>query len=279
MTGLPRTASSYAAFDRPPLDAGELRRALVVGDGPAADVIVVESTGSTNADLLELAESGAPAGTVYAAEYQNAGRGRLDRGWDTPARSGLMFSVLLRPTGVPPRSWTWLPLLAGCAVHQTVRDVARVPAALKWPNDVLVDDRKLCGILVQRADTPEGPAAVVGIGLNVSMTADELPTATATSLAVEGAAETDRDRLLRGIVRNLIALHDAWCDQGGDPEVGLRAAYVGRCATVGRQVRIHLGEDKVAEGTAIDVDGDGRLVVDHGGESTAYGAGDVVHVR
>lgn len=276
--------SPYAQLDRPPLNAAALRRALIEPRGLVSDVQVVASTGSSNADVVALAERGADEGLLYVAEHQSAGRGRLDRDWTTPARSGLTFSLLLRPTDVPPKRWTWLPLLVGCAVQQTLLELAGVPAELKWPNDVLVEGRKLCGILLQRVDAGDGPAAaVVGVGLNVSLTAEELPTPTATSLVLENASCVDRDPLLRALVRNLATLYAAWRAEGGDPvggpDGGLRAAYAGRCGTLGRLVQVHLGDGVVVEGRAEDVDTDGRLIVVHGGERTAYGAGDVVHVR
>ena len=145
------------------------------------------------------------------AEHQTAGRGRLDRSWVTPPRSALTFSVLLRPT-VPAAAWPWLPLLTGHAVSTALR-TAGFDASVKWPNDVLLpvdgEDRKVAGILVERVETPTGPAAVVGIGINVGMTADELPVPEATSLALAGERSRP-DRAARpgprhplGLVRRL----------------------------------------------------------------------------
>ena len=140
---------------RPPLDADRL----------PAGVEILSEAPSTNAALAERARAGALEGAVVVAEHQTAGRGRLDRTWETPARSALTFSVLLRPN-LSASSWPWIPLLVGYAVQAALAD--RLPAiALKWPNDVLVEERKLGGILVERVDTPTGPAAVVGIGINV----------------------------------------------------------------------------------------------------------------
>ena len=119
---------------------------------------------------------------MVVAEHQTAGRGRLDRSWETPPRAALTFSVLLRPS-VGPEQWPWLPLLTGYAVGTALRD-AGFDAGVKWPNDVLIGDLKVAGILVERVDTPTGPAAVLGVGLNVSTTAEELPVPTATSLAL-----------------------------------------------------------------------------------------------
>jgi BirA family biotin operon repressor/biotin-[acetyl-CoA-carboxylase] ligase len=202
------------------------------------------------------------AGLVVVAEQQTAGRGRVDRSWESPPRSGLTFSVLLRPV-LPAPEWGWLPLLTGLAVARALRLRAEVDALLKWPNDVLVDGRKVCGVL---AEVPGPGAVVVGIGLNVSTRRDELPVETATSLLLEHAASTDRDTLLRAVLRELARVM-------ADPVEG-RAGYRAMCSTLGLEVRLEL-PDRAVTGVAERVDDDGRLVVD----GTAYGAGDVVHLR
>jgi len=155
---------------RPPIDPAQLV-------APAGWRIEVEqATPSTNAAVAARARDGEEPGLVLVTEHQTAGRGRLDRVWETPARSSLTFSVLLRPD-VPPTSWSWLPLLTGYAVQAALAD--RLPdIALKWPNDVLVDGgdtgagRKVAGILVERIDTDHGPMAVVGVGINVDQSLD-----------------------------------------------------------------------------------------------------------
>lgn len=264
----------YGDLDRPPLDAAALRAALVGPGSLWTDVVVTPTTRSTNADLAVAAVQGAPEGTIHTTDHQIAGRGRLDRSWEAPAGSGLAVSVLLRPTRVPASRWVWLPLLVGLAVDATVNgfDVA---AGLKWPNDVLVGDRKIAGILLERVETPSGPAAIVGVGLNVSMREDELPVDTATSLAIEGASETDRTIVLRSFLRNLETLYRSWLASEGDPGAGIRDSYARRCTTLGRRVRVSLPDGTFLEGEASDLDDHGRLVVD----GKAVSAGDVTHVR
>jgi BirA family transcriptional regulator, biotin operon repressor / biotin---[acetyl-CoA-carboxylase] ligase len=266
---------------RPPLDAERLAAAdpdLLTG----LTVEVVEEAASTNALVIERARSGAAEGLVVAAEHQTAGRGRLDRTWETPPRSALTFSVLLRPTA-PTASWPWLPLLAGYAVDKALK-AAGYEASVKWPNDVLLGGQKVAGILVERVDTDAGPAAVVGIGLNVGMTADELPVPEATSLAVASPGEVpDRTALLVSMLASLWESYTAW--QAGGDLAGMRLAesYVAACATIGQQVRVDLPAGEVLTGTASGIDPSGRLVVEHStdGEAghTAVSAGDVVHVR
>lgn len=248
---------------------------------PGLQVEVLEETPSTNAEVAERARAGAPEWTVVVTEHQTRGRGRLDRTWETPAGSALTFSVLLRPI-VPAPQWPWLPLLTGYAVTKAL--VADGYAAgVKWPNDVLIrsgtEERKVCGILVERVETPDGPAAVVGIGLNTGMTPEELPVPTATSLAIEKGEQPDRTGLLLLLLGTLAEAYDAW-QLGGDAAAArLQTSYSESCVTVGRQVRAELPGGAVLEGEAVRVDESGRLVVRTSDGETAVGAGDVVHVR
>ena len=265
---------SFRDLDRPPLDARALQSALVSPGGFWTEVVVTSSTTSTNADLAAAAREGAAEGTVHTTDHQVAGRGRLDRTWDSPEGSGIAVSVLLRPTDVPAGRWVWLPLLVGLAVAATVEECGVQPG-LKWPNDVEVGGRKVAGILLERVDTPDGPAAVVGVGLNVTMRSDELPVDTATSLLLEDASETDRTVVLRLLLRNLEALYRAWRGAGGDPAAGVRDSYVRRCVTIGSDVTVAMPDGSTLSGRADDVDDLGRLVVD----GTAVSAGDITHVR
>ena len=269
----------WSDLGRPPLREASLRRGLLAPDGDYARIDVVGSTGSTNADLAAAARSGAPDRTVLIAEHQSAGRGRNTRAWLAPPRAGLSLSVLLRPEGVPGNRWGWLPLLVGVAVADAVSAAAEIPTALKWPNDLLVNGRKCAGILAEVADAG---AFVVGIGLNVTQRPDELPPdADATSLAIEAAACTDRDPLLRAVLRELAVLDRRWRDHAGDPDAtGLRDAYRARCATLGRRVDVRLPGDVTLVGEAADIDEYGRLQVrDEHGEEHRVAAGDVIHVR
>jgi BirA family biotin operon repressor/biotin-[acetyl-CoA-carboxylase] ligase len=275
-------ATSWSDLTRPPLNAEAARRALVRPGGRWTDLQLVEETESTNADLVAAARNGAATGLVRVAEHQTGGRGRLGRRWQAPRRSGLTVSLLLRP-GVPAERWPWLPLLTGVAVAETCRRVAEVDAVVKWPNDVLVDGRKVAGVLTERVDTPVGAVAVVGIGLNVSLGQHELPVPTASSLALAGGSQLDRAVLLRSLLRTFDALFSVWEAATGDPamgEPGLHASYTQRCSTLGQVVRADLPDGTSVHGQALEVDADGRLVVavSTGGRAV-LGAGDVVHVR
>jgi BirA family biotin operon repressor/biotin-[acetyl-CoA-carboxylase] ligase len=197
--------------------------------------------------------------------------------------------VLLRPVGVPAALLGWLPLLAGVAAAASVRAVVAVDATLKWPNDVLVGERKLGGILAER--TPA--AVVIGIGINVWQTrADLPPDAAATSLALAaeagaaGPADAGgpglRERLLARLLDELGRWYESWRDQaspGNADTCGLRQEYVRRCATLGREVTVTMPGTKPVTGIATGVDGTGRLEVRTAGGLVAVTAGDVVHVR
>ncbi|PYC77591.1 biotin--[acetyl-CoA-carboxylase] ligase [Streptomyces tateyamensis] len=272
--------SPWTDLDRPPLDAEALRRDLLVPGGRWTALDVVEETGSTNSDLTARSREGEPEGAVLVAERQYAGRGRLDRAWSAPARSGLFLSMLLRPT-VPRERLGWLPILVGVSVAATVHRVSGVSVGLKWPNDLQVEidgeERKLGGILTELT----GEAVVAGLGLNVTLRADELPVPTAASLALAGAEVTDRATLLRALLREFAELYGEWQGAAGDPQAsGLLPAYAARCTTLGRQVLVQLPGDRELRGEAVALDTDGRLVVRTAdGSRQAVGAGDVVHVR
>lgn len=268
-------SSRWSDLERPPLAEAALRSALLVPEGLWTDLRVVDETGSTNADAAAAVRAGAAEGLVIVAELQTAGRGRADRTWQAPLRSGLAVSVLLRPP-FPRDTWGWLPLLTGLAVVSPLAPISGLDLGLRWPNDVLVGERKLAGLLAEVVDD----AVVVGLGLNVSLRADELPVPTATSLAIEASTVTDREPVLRAVLRDLERCYLALVAAGGDAErSGLLDAYRSVCTTVGRQVRVTLPGDRVLEGTAVDVDPAGRLVVDTADGRHALAAGDVVHVR
>ncbi|QNN54830.1 biotin--[acetyl-CoA-carboxylase] ligase [Nocardioides mesophilus] len=266
--------------ERPPLDRSLLAAATAAAPGSRWRVEVVAESPSTNAEVAARARAGEPEGLVLVAEHQTAGRGRLDRTWVTPARSALTCSVLLAPAEVPAARWPWLPLLTGLAVVEAVRRTTGLEAALKWPNDVLVGDAKVAGILVERVERDAGgAAAVVGVGLNVSLRSAELPVPTATSLATALGAEVDRTRLLVHLLDTLGEQYDAWRRSAGDAADGLRPAYLSACDTVGRRVRVDLPTGERLEGRAAGVDADGRLQVTTAAGPRVLGAGDVVHVR
>jgi BirA family biotin operon repressor/biotin-[acetyl-CoA-carboxylase] ligase len=156
---------------------------------------------------------------------------------------------------------------------------------LKWPNDLLLGGAKCAGILAEGVpDAAGGPAVVLGVGLNVTLRADELPESPtglpATSLRLAGAEVTDRDPLLRATLRGVATWYDRWRAADGDAAAsGLRGAYLSRCATVGKQVRVLLPGGADFAGAATGVDDSGRLVVRTGEGDRTVAAGDVLHLR
>lgn len=261
----------------PPLDESTLRDALVGPGLPWRALDVVAETGSTNADLLARAGTGDDIdGAVLLAESQTAGRGRHGRHWVTPPGTALALSVGVAADRVPPAGWGWLTLATGVAVADALVDVGVIDAGLKWPNDVVVGDRKLAGILAEVA----APTAVivVGLGLNVAMTAAEAPDPAAASLAMLGVGMDDRNALATKMLDNLAARVEAWRTVGGaDP--ALMDDYRRYSRTLGARVRADMPGDRRIEGLAAAVDELGRLCIDTGGQTVAVSAGDITHLR
>jgi BirA family transcriptional regulator, biotin operon repressor / biotin---[acetyl-CoA-carboxylase] ligase len=231
------------------------------------DVRWVDETDSTNSRLLDEARAGGPEGVVLVADHQTAGRGRLGRRWEAPPGSSLLVSVLLRPD-VPLGRAHLVTMAAGLAASDACEAVAGVRPGLKWPNDLVVDDAKLAGLLAE--SVVEGDALralVVGMGLNITAA----PAEGATALADHATGAVERRPLL-----------DAWLERL-DPRLDaldeVLADYRPRCATLGRDVRVERPDGGVLTGTAAHVTDDGHLVVDTGRGRVAVAVGDVVHVR
>lgn len=246
----------------------DIRSALARALADVAPAVEVrERTRSTNDDAKDLARAGAAHLTVVVADAQTQGRGRRGRRWEAEPGTALLASWVIRPS-LPPERWPVLPLLAGLACAEAVRARTGVAADLKWPNDLLVGDRKLGGILVEA----EPPAfAIAGVGINVSQAA--LPAAlagTATSIALEGGARLDRADLLAGILRSFEAAL-------AEPAAALER-YRALCATLGRRVRVLRDRDQM-EGVAVDVDAGGALRLRTGAGEETIAAGEVEHLR
>ncbi len=243
-------------------------------------VHVVETIDSTNAKLLADAAGdpdGHPHLSLVVTRDQRAGRGRLDRTWTTPPGTALAVSVLLRVSAVPAAMRGWIPLIAGAAMTRAVAaQLSGHDVALKWPNDVLVDGRKISGILAEVL--PSDPfAVVVGAGVNTAMTDADLPITTATSFAALGR-EADEDRLLADFLTGLRDRIAALAVAGGRSDA-VHADIQELCATVGSDVRVSLPDGTTLVGRATGLDAEGRLLVRTADAETAVAAGDVVHVR
>ncbi|HEY3811278.1 MAG TPA: biotin--[acetyl-CoA-carboxylase] ligase [Acidimicrobiales bacterium] len=225
---------------------------------------LLEVTDSTNRVVAERAAAGAAEGLVVVADVQTAGRGRLDRSWEAQPGAALLVSVVLRPADLPASRWHLLTAATGLAAVEACVEVGGFTPDLKWPNDLLAGDCKLAGILAETS----GGGVVVGMGLNVH----GAPPGAAWADA-EAGRRLDRAALL---VASLTAL-DGLLGGGWDR---LAAVYRAACATVGRQVRVQMG-DTALVGWAAGIDDDGRLVVVPvgGGPPVTVSAGDVTHLR
>lgn len=234
----------------------------------------VAVTGSTNSDLVA---SGLPDLSVLVAGSQTDGRGRSGREWSSPANSSLSVSILLRPGISNINRLAWLPLLTGLAMTRAVRSLG-VAAVVKWPNDVLVNDKKICGVLSELL--PDASGVVVGAGLNLAQTQAELPIEAATSMLLEGAG-VPLDKALHAYLNEFVPLYKQFVAANGDPNAGLRDAVKESCTTIGRRVRAIMPGDSEIEGLAIDIDESGRLLLSVEGDHTLYAvaAGDIVHLR
>ncbi len=233
------------------------------------DVRYVEETGSTNDDLGELARAGAPVGMVLRAGHQSAGRGRLGRTWEASPHSSLLVSVLLDAEAVPFLAVARVAL----ATADACRDLAGVHAALKWPNDLMVDERKLAGLL---AEAQVGSATmVVGVGCNIVWPppAERPPELAERAVALSElvARPPEPGVLLDGLLSALAGWLEA------QPHEVL-AAYRARCSTLGLQIRVDLGGRSI-EGRAVDITASGGLAVTSAGGTEVVHAGDVVHLR
>lgn len=257
---------------RPMLTQSELTAALVQRGCPWTECEVVDSTGSTNADLADRASQLA-TGFVRAANEQRAGRGRLGRSWSSPAGASVSFSVLLR-SAAPGEQLGWVPLMTGLAVVAAIAEMGASPA-LKWPNDVLLPGGKVAGILAERV----GSAVVVGVGINTGMTSAELPVPEATSLSIDGLVDVDPNSLVAACVTGIHQRFERWLAAGADAQrSGLTEAYAEVCSTLGREVSVRL-PDRSLIGVAVGVDRAGQLLVRSDGRDQVVAAGDVTHLR
>ncbi|MDO7881101.1 biotin--[acetyl-CoA-carboxylase] ligase [Antiquaquibacter soli] len=237
---------------------------------------------STNRELVRLAALGGVEHlTALATTNQTAGRGRLGRTWTAPAGTTIAVSVFIAGGPDAPAFATrmaWLPLAAGLAMTRTVRSLLPGrPVSLKWPNDVQVDGLKVSGIL---GEIVPAAGAVLGAGLNLTMSREQLPVATATSLTLEGAGPEDLvERAASAYLSELESAWRAFEEAGFDPEAGLRASVSAVCGTIGRDVRVELPDGSELFGVAEAIDAEGRLVVGDESGRRAVAAGDVTHLR
>lgn len=247
---------------RAPLDQSAITAAL----SRYWRVSVVGLTTSTQDDLVKKITAGdARNGEVIVADFQSAGRGRLDRTFSAPASTALLFSLYL----IPERSrenWGFIPLLAGLSVARALTEVNR-EISVKWPNDLLIGEKKVAGII----STLHGQGVIVGIGLNVSMTSEDLPVPSATSMELEGFTTLDRNQLIAMILNSLEEDFINW-DHGSS----FCDLYLAHSSTIGRHVQIELPSGVKIQSKALSIDELGQLHLEDG---RCISVGDVIHLR
>ena len=238
----------------------------------------VASTGSTNTDLTAQAAA-LPDFAVLVAGEQVSGRGRSGRSWEAPAGTSMMASVLLRPNSVSPTQYSWLPLIAGMSLANAVSSFGGATRAkVKWPNDVLIADHKVAGVLSEAL--PDLSGVVIGTGLNVYQTREQLPVETATSLTLAGINVPSIDAILSEYLKQLRRNYEEFVSYAGElAGTDLLQSIKDTCGTIGRQVRAILPGDKELVGSAVDIDTLGRIVIEHDGKHTPVSVGDIVHLR
>ena len=250
-------------------------------------LLVLDETTSTN-DVLVAAAAEEPSFSVVVTGSQTAGRGRLGRQWVAPPGASLAASVLLRPVlpaGEPLalEHFGWLPLIAGAAMCAAIQPLVPGRVGLKWPNDVQIDGLKVCGLLAELA--PGGEAVVMGSGVNLSLTREQLPTPLATSLILAGSTlEGDElaDAVLSAYLQQLRTLLADFLRYGADVHASGTLDLVSElCTTLGQQVRVELPGGENLIGAATGIDRSGRLVVRRSSDGlvSAVAAGDVTHLR
>jgi BirA family transcriptional regulator, biotin operon repressor / biotin---[acetyl-CoA-carboxylase] ligase len=228
---------------------------------------VLEQTGSTQNDLIQLISQGlAGNGEVIASEFQSAGRGRLDRNFIAPTSSALLFSLYIEPKR-DRADWGFLSQLAALTLHSVIAPNLERDILLKWPNDILIEEKKVAGLLAQATDK----GVVIGIGLNVSMTISELPIPHATSIAISGGKELDRNLLLANFLNTFQANFQDW-----DNGASFITKYTSICSTIGQEVEIEVLGRENRQGRAQGILNSGALLLADG---FAVTVGDVVHLR
>ncbi len=221
-----------------------------------ARIHAFSSTGSTMDVAHRFASGGSPEGTLVVAESQTHGRGRAGRGWVSPPGQGIYASLILRPRVVAAQM-SQMTLLAAVAAAQTMERTTKLEPTIRWPNDLLLGDKKVAGILTESAmDRGSVSYVIVGIGLNVNGHRADLPHI-ATSLAIASHHPVDRLDVLRTLLQTWEWWYDRWRRQGFDP---VRHAFAERCMTLGQTVRLQIrGQSRI--GHAVRLDEEGGLVV------------------
>jgi BirA family biotin operon repressor/biotin-[acetyl-CoA-carboxylase] ligase len=244
------------------------------------DLRMYDSVESTNDLAMSLAsKDGVSSGTVLVADRQTRGKGRLNRKWESPAGRNVYLSMVLRPE-LAPRDATILTVLAAVAGARAVRRVGNIPVTIKWPNDLVLSDRKLGGILSEmRTDPDRITVAVIGVGINVNMESADFPEelrGTATSVLMAAGRSIPRNEIIIQLLREMELWYGILITRGKEP---LLDAWRKESSTLGRMVRVAIGSQTVS-GIARDIDENGMLVLEtRAGKKMNISSGDISLLR
>lgn len=240
-------------------------------------ILRFDTIDSTNLEAMRQAKAGAPEGLCIVAREQTKGRGRLDRSWQSPTDAGLYMSLVLRPHFAM-NAWPLITLMAALAVYDALMKTCELRADIKWPNDLCVNDRKLCGILAETVETAQGSAAVVGIGINLSSEIVPLVQSEATSVESVTGRSPDAELVLNHLLNSIAEKYDLVHSAAGCEHI-LREWCAHSSFAMGRRVRVSLS-DEAFEGTTRGLESDGALRVETAdGRIRIVRAGDVTAVR
>ncbi|WP_447971787.1 biotin--[acetyl-CoA-carboxylase] ligase [Nitrospira sp. M1] len=246
--------------------------------------LIYDEVSSTNTLGFEAAQGHTPHGTVILAESQTAGKGRQGRTWHSPSGKNLYFSIVLTHATYKAHA-SWIPLVTGIALAESLELTAKCSISLKWPNDILIHDRKLAGILCEvRQQGKAGGAIVVGIGINMNSDTNDFPEElrdTATSLKLESQQEFDRLSFLSTFLANV---ESHYTRLHSEPIEAIRSQYIARCTTLECAIEVHLHSGKRLEGRAVDIGQNGELHLMPSDNQSRHAiipirSGDVFHVR
>lgn len=242
------------------------------------NVYYFDSIDSTNTKAKKLASKCVPEGTIIISEEQTAGRGRLGRSWISPKHKGLLMSIILRPH-IDPINAVKITQLMAAAIHKSIKELG-IKSLIKWPNDIVLNNKKVCGILTEmNAELNRINYVVIGIGINVNLDEDEIPNdirSIATSLKIESKDTINRKRLLCSILDNFEILYDEFLEDC-NMETALNICRE-NSAILGKEIQV-MKKDSCLCAKAIDITNDGRLLVEYMDGSKEYLISEEVSVR
>jgi BirA family transcriptional regulator, biotin operon repressor / biotin---[acetyl-CoA-carboxylase] ligase len=269
-------SKGYKLLRLPDLCVPELKSLLAAsGRSGGHEIFFFDTLASTNMLAMEMAAKGCSAGSVVIADSQTSGKGRLGRTWFSPAGRNLYLSMVVRPN-IPPGDASILTMLSAVACATALNNYCGLPVSIKWPNDLLAGNRKIAGILAEtRADIDRIYHAVIGIGINVNLSSDEMP-AEISALATSLFIETGKRYMRTGLAAEIISEFDRWYELlliSGKIIIADRWSELS--STIGQNIRLAVG-DLIYEGTAEGIDEDGLLILRlHDGTCRKFSAGDV----